>query len=110
MTTNIVVTLIWTLATNATVVSRVLTKPLPLEGETMHYMIPPDLGTIQRTTRFSIVSNLTGHFVLMGHKGAIPLMSLPVTNWTVTTTEPPYNVHFLPAVQAVTTPNSLDVP
>lgn len=104
MKTNIVLTLIWTLTTNSVVVSRVRTQNLQLQGETTHYMIP-DLGSIHRTTRYDVVSNLAGHFEIMGKKHVVQLQSVLVTNWTVVELEPLVQTINLNAVQPIVYPN-----
>ena len=82
MTTNLLVTLTWALATNSVLVGKVRHVDVPIQNPdpTMSYtVIRCDRVTL--TYRHDLSSNLVASFSVMGTTQRVGILSVPVRSW-----------------------------
>jgi hypothetical protein len=86
MTTNLLVTLVWTLATNSVLVGKVRHVDVPIQNHdptmsyaVMHAVIHYDRVTL--TYRHDLSSNLIASFSVMGTTQRVGILSVPVRSW-----------------------------
>lgn len=86
MTTNLLVTLVWTLATNSTLVGKVRHVQVPLTNPDPSTVLAViQLTPVTLTHRHDLSSNLIASFSVMGTTQSVQVLSVPVKSWTTTT-------------------------
>lgn len=82
MTTNLLVTLVWTLTTNSVLVGKVRHVDVPVNSTysgSVLAVIPVDRVTL--TYRHDLSSNLVASFSVMGTTQRVGILSVPVRSW-----------------------------
>lgn len=82
MTTNLLVTLVWTLATNSVLVGKVRHVDVPIQNPdpTMSYAVMR-YDRVTLTYRHDLSSNLVASFSVMGATQRVGILSVPVRSW-----------------------------
>jgi hypothetical protein len=86
MTTNLLVTLVWTLATNSVLVGKVRHVDVPIGNEALDGMVASvpaviHLDRVMLTYRHDLSSNLVASFTVMGTTQRVGILSVPVRSW-----------------------------